>query len=292
MRVSILGFGGAEIGYGGTPQPEVTTILNEALDAGMNVIDTAECYADSEEKIGAAVSHRRKDFHLFTKVGHFSGDYAHEDYSAAGIARSIDRSLQRLRTDVLDLVQLHSCSKATLQQGECIQALEDARAAGKTRFIGYSGDSFDALFAVETGRFDALQISVNIADQQSIDKVLPLAVARGMGIIAKRPLANVAWKHEQEPTGSYSHTYWKRLRELKYAFLARPLPEAVGIALRFTLAQPGVATAIVGTTKPGRWKENAAALDSGGGGQLPVAGVNLIRARWKSVAKGDWVGQV
>lgn len=289
LRVSILGFGGAEIGYGKVPQDEVSKILNEALDAGLNVIDTAECYADSEEKIGKAVSHRRKDFCLFTKVGHPTGDYAKEDYSAAGIAKSIDRSLERLKTDVLDLVQLHSCKKDTLLKGECIEALEKARDAGKTRLIGYSGDGAAAVAAVETGRFDALQTSVSIADQQCIDRVLPLARARGMGIIAKRPIANVAWKHAAEPTGQYWHEYWKRLKALNYGFLAKPMPEAIGIALRFTLTQPGVCTAIVGTTKPGRWQENADLLKPG---DLPAAGVNLIRGRWKAVAKPEWVGQV
>lgn len=289
MSVSVLGFGGAEIGFLGVDDQTVSKLLNEALDAGLNVIDTAECYVDSEEKIGRAVSHRRKDFHLFTKVGHEHGFSKGEDWSAATIARTIDRSLQRLKTDALDLVQLHSCKADVLAKGECIEALEAAKKAGKTRFIGYSGDGADALAAIGTGRFDALQTSISIADQKVLGDVLPAALKRGMGVIAKRPVANAAWQHAEQPKNAYHVEYWKRLKALDYAWTKKPLEEAVGIALRFTLSQPGVHTAIVGTTRPGRFAQNAAAIKTG---PLPPAGVNAIRGRWRSVAKADWVGQV
>ena len=73
MELSVLGFGGAEIGYENASQGDVDKLLNDALELGLNVIDTAECYNDSEEIIGNAVSHRRNDFYLFTKCGHSSG---------------------------------------------------------------------------------------------------------------------------------------------------------------------------------------------------------------------------
>lgn len=298
LSISVLGFGGSEIGYQEASEATVRTLLNAALDAGLNVIDTAECYVNSEELIGAAVSHRRRDFHLFTKVGHETGSYAHEDYSAASIARSIDRSLQRLRTDHLDLVQLHSCGLGTLQKGECVEALRAAKAAGKTRLIGYSGDNEAARWAVRSGAFDTLQISVSVADQWSIDHTLAEAVARGMGVIAKRPIANAAWRDENEPTGAYHHEYWKRLKILDYPFLSawnKSGPEAGHHALRFTLGLTGkdgsplVHTAIVGTTNPSRWLENARAL---AGGMLPANEIESIRSRWHAAAQAGWSGQV
>ena len=73
MRVSVLGFGGAEIGFEGVSPDTVSKLLNSALDAGLNVIDTAECYVNSEELIGQAIAGRRGDFHLFTKCGHPQG---------------------------------------------------------------------------------------------------------------------------------------------------------------------------------------------------------------------------
>lgn len=285
MNVSVLGFGGAEIGFESIPDADVSRLLNSALDAGLNVIDTGECYRDSEEKIGRAVKHRRGDYYLFTKCGHASG-FEEPDWDPGMLAKQIDRSLERLQTDHLDLLQLHSCSEEILRQGDIVEVLRAAKAAGKTRYIGYSGDRNDARFALETGVFDTLQTSVNIADQQALHLTLPLAVDQGVGVIAKRPIANAAWRAEP-PAGAYSRVYWERLQTLAYPFLGQPSEEIVSIALRFTLAQPGVCTAIVGTGKPERWLQNARLLEVGA---LPVVDVEAIRRRWDEVG-ADWEGK-
>ena len=288
MEVSVLGFGGSEIGYERASVRTVERLLGGALDAGLNVIDTAECYLESEELIGRAVSHRRAEYYLFTKCGHASG-LGYEDWEPRLLAESIERSLRRLRTDRLDLVQLHSCSADVLREGGVIEALRRAREQGKTRFIGYSGDGGDALYAVECGAFDTLQTSVNIADQQALDLTLPPARGRGMGVIAKRPVANAVWKHGAKPENSYVHEYWERLRKLDYEFLRGDPSEALGRALRFTLSVPGVHTAIVGTTKPDRWRQNAGLLEAGA---LPPEEFEAIRERWREVAGPDWAGEV
>lgn len=288
MEVTALGFGGAEIGYESVPYEQVEKLLHGALDAGLNIVDTAECYPDSESMIGRAISARRKDYYLFTKCGHAAG-FSEPDWHTGMLARQIDRSLERLKTDCVDLVQLHSCSKALLERGEVIEVLRAAKAAGKTRFIGYSGDGQAARYAVECGAFDTLQTSVSIADQEAIELTLPLAAERGMGVIAKRPIANAAWRTGKQPASEYHHEYWRRLGELKYPFLeSETLAQSISTALRFTLAQPGVATAIVGTTRPERWRENAQLLEAG---PLEAERIEEIRKRWKAAAKPDWVGQ-
>lgn len=294
MAVSVLGFGGAEIGFEKASQGDVARLLGAALDAGLNVIDTAECYGgtsghlSSEELIGEAVGSRRKDFFLFTKCGHASGFPDRKDWDPALLAESIDRSLRRLRTDCVDLIQLHSCDVATLQQGDAITVLQRARDAGKTRFIGYSGDNENAAYAIACGAFDTLQTSINIADQSVLDHNLPEAQARGMGVIAKRPIANAAWMSgEVPPANGYHQTYWERLGKLQYPFLADKAA-AVGMALRFTLGQAGVHTAIVGTKNPDRWKQNATLLDAG---PLSPGEIAAIRGRWHVVAGEDWRGQ-
>lgn len=286
MEVSVLGFGGSEIGFGGTDQADVDRLLNSALDAGLNVIDTGECYIDSEEKIGKAVGHRRDDYFLFTKCGHASG-LPGPDWDVEMLRQSIDRSLQRLQTDCLDLIQLHSCEEALLRQGDVIDVLLRAKAEGKTRFIGYSGDQNNALYAVQCGAFDSLQTSISIADQEAIQLTLPLAAAKNMGVIAKRPVANVAWLKEPAAT-AYGRTYWERLQKLKYPFLDLRPEEIIDIALRFTLAQTGVSTAIVGTSKPARWESNAKIVDRG---PLPGDQIQAILDRWAEVATPDWTGQ-
>lgn len=295
MTVAVLGFGGAEIGYEAVEQGRVDELLNAALDSGLDVVDTAECYRASEELIGKAIGHRRKDYRLFTKCGHATDVAgAGKEWTKAGVLASIERSLKRLKTDAVDLVQLHSCSLEELKKGEAIEGLEQAKKDGKTRYVGYSGDSAAARWAVECGRFDALQTSVNICDQEAIELTLPLARERQMGVIAKRPIANAVWRHDAEPSNDYHVAYWKRLQALAYPFAtgeARNVqtPEgAAGIALRFTAMQPGVHVLIVGTTKPERWKQNAALLAAG---PLPAELHESIRATWKRVAKPDWVGQ-
>jgi aryl-alcohol dehydrogenase-like predicted oxidoreductase len=288
MNVSVLGFGGAEIGFESATAETVEKLLNSALDAGLNVVDTAECYEGSEELIGKTVGHRRDQFYLFTKCGHPRG-VGSEDWSINSLLESIERSLRRLQTDRLDLIQLHSCSEAVLKKGDVIAALQTARDRGYARYIGYSGDSRAAKFAVESGAFDTLQTSINIADQEAIELTVPLAAARGMGVIAKRPIANAAWKSGHKPIDSYQHTYWDRLRMLDYDFISRrSLDQSIAHALRFTLSVPGVHTAIVGTTKPERWQENARSLEAG---PLSSSEFAAIRERWDDIVSSTWVGQ-
>ena len=288
MNVSVLGFGGSEIGYEHISLAAVKKLLNEAFDTGVNVIDTAECYATSEELIGEAVGKRRKDCYLLTKCGHESG-WSYPDWRPESLLRSIHRSLKRLKTDHVDLIQLHSCSETELRKGDVIETLKRSREHGYARYIGYSGDSKAALYAVKCGEFDTLQTSVSIADQEALDVFLPLAEQHNIGVIAKRPIANVAWHNgSQPPRDSYGRTYWERLQKLRYEFLQKDLDETVAAALRFTLSVPGVHTAIVGTTKLGRFAENGAVV---AGGPLPNELFKSIRARWREVAQPSWVGQ-
>ncbi|MEP6709133.1 MAG: aldo/keto reductase [Verrucomicrobiota bacterium] len=289
MQVSVLGFGGSEIGFEGADETTVERLLGSALDAGLNVIDTGECYRNSEELIGKTVGHRRDEFYLFTKCGHPHGIESSANWSPDSLLESIERSLRRLQTDRLDLVHLHSSPEAVLKKGDAIAALQTACEKGYTRYIGYSGDSHAAHYAVECGAFDSLQISVSIADQEAIDLTLPLARERNIGIIAKRPIANAAWKTGHKPTNSYHHAYWERLRKLNYPFLRdSDLEGSVATALRFTLSVPAIHTAIVGTRNPERWKENAKMLEAG---PLSQEEFDAIRQRWDDVAPVTWIGQ-
>jgi aryl-alcohol dehydrogenase-like predicted oxidoreductase len=287
LAVSVLGFGGSEIGFERVEAATVRRLVLDALDAGLNVIDTAECYGDSESLLGTALAGHRQDVHLFTKCGHYEGT-GRDDWRPESLERSIARSLTRLRTDHVDLLQLHTCTEEDLRHGEVIGVLERARQRGQARFLGYSGDGAAARYAVECGSFDVLQTSVNIADQEAIDLTLPLARAHDVAVIAKRPIANAAWRTGRRPDNAYHHVYWDRLQQLDYEILRGQPPEAFGAALRFTASLPGVQTLVVGTTRPGRWRENAALLAAG---PLPAATFEAIRARWRAVADASWVGQ-
>lgn len=288
METSVLGFGSSEIGYSATEQATVDRMLNAALDSGLNVIDTAECYMEAEALIGNAISHRRQDYYLFTKCGHGYGvETGLPDWHPDLITGSIEHSLKRLKTDCLDLVQLHSCSKEVLAQGDVVDRLQRAKAEGKTRFIGYSGDGQNARYALEMGVFDSLQTSVNIADQQCVELLLPWCAEHNIGVIAKRPVANIAWRNwPDEPGSGYARPYWERLQRLNYPLLSREPSEIAEAALRFTISQPAVCTAIVGTTKPERLTENARSVAKG----ADPTQIAEIRQRWKEVAPPEWEG--
>jgi aryl-alcohol dehydrogenase-like predicted oxidoreductase len=288
LEVSRLGFGGAELGFvPDVKQADVDALLNSALDSGLNLIDTAAGYLSSEKMIGDAVSHRRKEFYLISKCGALDG-FTRSDWSKKGILEAIEQSLRDMKTDYLDIAQLHSCSAEILQQGDCLEGLERAVEKGYTRYIGYSGDNEDAKFAIEMDVFDTLQTSVSIADQSTIDGNIKLAHSKGLGVIAKRPIANAVWRNTEKPTDAYHHPYWDRIQQLKFDFLNKSLEESISIALRFTLSIEGVSTAIVGTTKPNRWQENAKNIAEG---NLSAADFEAIRNRWREVADETWNGK-
>jgi len=287
MEVSALGFGGAEIGFNSNQtQKDVDDLLNSAIDAGLNLIDTAAGYLKSEQMIGEAVGKRRKEFYLITKCGALDG-FTRVDWSKKGILETIVNSLRSLKTDYLDIAQLHSCDSEILRRGDAIEGLQRAQEKGYTRYIGYSGDNDDAKTAIEMDVFDSFQTSVSIADQTPIDTNIKLAAKKNIGVIAKRPIANAVWRHKEKPPESYHHEYWDRIQKLKFDFLTKSLEEATATALRFTLSIPGVDTMIVGTTRPQRWQENAKYIAEGA---LSSEEYEAIRNRWREVAEESWVG--
>ena len=268
LRVKRLGLG--LVGVGRTlTQADIDNsgrVLNSALDGGINFLDTSPCYADSEEVVGRTISHRRQEFILATKCGHVRRDATGTAWSAETIANSIDGSLRRLRTDHLDLVQLHSCDVEILERGEAIEALLGAQRAGKTRFVGYSGDNEDAEWVVESGLFDTLQTSFSVVDQRPRNGLLGRAKAAGMGVIAKRPVANGAWGRASSPS-AYAEPYWRRGQTMAGMGPIQGEPDdPVVLALGFVFAHPEVDTAIAGTASPLHLLSNIKLVEE----QLPI----------------------
>ncbi|HSJ55253.1 MAG TPA: aldo/keto reductase [Anaerolineae bacterium] len=285
LIVSRLGLGLSEMGD--LPLSEEQTaslILNTALDHGINFLDTAACYDNSEELIGRTIAHRRHEFVLSTKAGHVAGDYVGQSWTATTVRDSIDRSLVRMRTDHLDVVHLHSCGIDILERGEVIRALQEAKQAGKTRHIGYSGDNQAARWAVESGLFDTLQTSFNLVDQRARTELFPLAWERGMGIIAKRPIANAAWGASRSPS-PYAAEYFRRAQRMAEE---GPIPSAPGdplvLALGFVLAHEAVNTAIVGTSDPEHLRQNIRCVQD----ELPIArqAVEELHRRFQELDTG------
>lgn len=261
LQVTELGFGALEIGRDWAadvePAPqhlsgaEAARVLNELLDRGINFIDTAPAYWWSEEFIGQGISHRRSEYVLATKVGeHCDIDGSYYDYCAEATTAFIDRSLQRLQTDMIDLVQIHSASVEVLEQGETWLELDAARRAGKIRFIGMTGTVEAALRAVELGGYDTVQVPFNLLDSHATEHLFPLCTEKGIGVIVMRGLAGgkLTPKYinlEEQELAARITLLEQRAREL-YPESANPLTRA---ALRFLLAEPAVSTAIIGTRR-------------------------------------------
>ena len=270
LKVTRLGFGLAEIErqerYGGDVS-EAGRVLEAALDDGINFLDTAACYGSTEELIGKTVAHRRDEYVLATKCGDVTGGSTGQPWTAATIEESIDRSLKRMRTGHVDIMQLHSCDVGVLERGEAIEALSRAKLAGKTRFLGYSGDNEAARWAVKSGVFDTLQTSFNLLDQHARTRLFDDARCRGMGIIVKRPLANGVWGKDRSPS-RYADQYFQRAQEMAQM---GPIPGApqdpILLAMGFVFAHPEADTVLVGTNNPSHLRSNIELVEK----RLPIA---------------------
>lgn len=280
IKVSILGFGAGLIGDESINEKQVEKILNTVLDYGINLIDTARSYGISEERIGKYISSRRKEFVLSTKVGY--GVEGYEDWTYECVSAGVERALRTLRTDYIDIVHLHSCPLETLKNTGVIEALDKAVERGKVRVMAYSGENEALEYAIDTGKFKSIMASVNICDQRIIDRMIPKT--KNLGLIAKRPLANIAWKYEERPYGNYCEEYWLRLQKMKLEFDIANLE----LALRFAAFTDGVASCVIGSRNLENIKQNIEILEKG---SLPSDIISNIRLAFNS-NDDNWVGQI
>jgi aryl-alcohol dehydrogenase-like predicted oxidoreductase len=283
LKVSALGFGAMHIHDERTTEAEASALLNHVLDQGINLIDTARGYGLSEARIGRHIAHRRADFLLSTKVGY--GVEGVPDWTYDCILAGVERALKLMKTDVLDIVHLHSCPLPVLQQGEVVRALNDCRQAGKLRVAAYSGDNAEIDFAIDSGAFGSLQTSISVCDQAHLKTRAARADHAGIGVIAKRPLAGAVWRFTERPGDFAEGQYWDR-------FKAMGIPTAedwADVALRFAAFHTGAASAIVGTAKPANLRRN---LDAIARGPLPAELVVGIRAAFDHHGGEAWPGLI
>lgn len=282
LTVNVLGLGAGQVGAADLAEEDAAALLNRALDLGITLVDTADCYGLSEERIGRHISHRRDEFVLSTKCGHGMDGFT--DWTPEEVRASVDRSLTRMNTDHIDVLHLHSCDRDRLEDGSLADTMYELVRAGKVRLAAYSGENEHLVFAIESGRFASVETSVNIADQWSLHNALPTAAATGIGVIAKRPIANAAWKYDTRPDGVYGEVYWDRLQQLAYDLGDDPLD----LALRFTAFAPGVCSAIMGTVKVANLERAVASVQRG---PLEQSQLDAIEQRWQQVGQ-DFDGQV
>ncbi|SCW43526.1 Predicted oxidoreductase of the aldo/keto reductase family [Paenibacillus tianmuensis] len=183
-RVSSLGFGAMNLP--GVPLEQARAALNYALDEGINYIDTAAAYRNSEEIIGECISHRRSEYFLATKTGK-------RDYKSA--MEEMERSLDRMKTDVIDLLQIHYVNtvqefKAAMEEDGAYQAALEMKRKGHVRFIGLTGHRPELLAKwIGKGQFDQVLFHLNLAQPFALDELIPEATRQQMGKTAMKPLS-------------------------------------------------------------------------------------------------------
>ncbi|GAC1402391.1 MAG: aldo/keto reductase [Chloroflexota bacterium] len=269
LQVSEIGLGALEIGrdwgiriegdFGRPAEQEAIALVHAALDRGINLIDTAPAYQLSEERLGKALQGRRESVVLATKAGeHYTDERGFWlDYTADAIRTSIEQSLRRLQTDVIDLMQIHSASVEVIQHGEVMEVMKEFQQAGHIRFIGMSGGHDAAVAAITDGNYDTVQVVYNIFEQGARDTVFPAAREHNVGVIVMVPLGHGAM------TSKYEHLDAEgRARVEQIQFLERDDQTLAQAALRFVLEPNAVSTTIPGTRKVENLRANVEAADS------------------------------
>jgi aryl-alcohol dehydrogenase-like predicted oxidoreductase len=283
LNVSRIGLGTGQVGWGEFDDALASKILNTALDQGVTLIDTARGYGVAEERIGKHISHRRNEYVLSTKVGYNIEGL--EDWTPEIIDAGIDRALKLMKTEVLDVVHLHSCPLEVLKTSGVPEALVKAKEQGKIKVAAYSGENDELGWAVNSGLFSSIQTSVNLCDQVSLRRYLPEATEKGQGVIAKRPVANAPWRFAERPTGDYAEEYWVRWKAMNIDPGDLPWQE---IAVRFAAYAPGVCSAIAGTRDLDHFLEN---VEMARKGPLPQVLIDAIMQAYAREDKG-WTGQI
>ena len=297
LTVSEIGFGAWGIGgrtvgttsYGDTDDATSLAALQRALDCGITLFDTSNAYGNghSEELIGQALEGSRGSVVIATKAGYESWDRP-PDFSPGAITASAEASLRRLRTDYIDLLQLHNAPQDVLEMPQVRAVLEQLVQAGKIRAWGVSSKSpADALVALQAADVAVVQANFNMMDVRAASSALLDEVAtRRAGFIGRTPLcfgflSGAIGRDTVFPPGDH-RLGWSRAQldnwidgaaELLAAVSARPGTEGAQSALRFCLSFPAVSSTIPGILTPAEAEANALASDLG---SLPAPAVKAV----------------
>lgn len=262
LKVTRLGYGAMEIRgsriWGGRPvtEDQAKTILNAVLDAGINFIDTANDYGRSEEFIGKYISKRRSEFYLATKCGcnvvrrdENTDDTPHV-WTRENLLRGLNESLQWMKTDYVDIIQLHNPPVEETEKNGLVDVLKDMRQQGKVRFISISTTLPHLPTYLKWGVFDTFQIPYSALERDHENWITQSAEA-GLGTIIRGGVAR------GEPgVGLGNKDRWARFEEAKLDELLEPGEKRTAFLLRYTLTHPRVNTIIAGTLHPEHLTEN------------------------------------
>ncbi len=279
LPVAVISLGTAALGmtYGiqagadkaGQPPPsesDAAALLLKAVDAGINFIDTARAYGNSETLIGHTLGTRRKDIFIATKVHCLdrAGAPLTGQALCIQVLESLHTSLKALCTDHVDLLMVHSAPPELLERDDIYRALETVRLQGLTRLTGASTYGVVAPRLAIEGGLDAVQVAYNVLDRRMENEILPLAHSRGVGVVVR----SVYLKGALTERGDDLPDHLDELRQLSCRFrdiAASYQMEPAEAALRFVLSRDEITTALVGLRSEA---ELQVALDAAAKGKL------------------------
>ena len=259
----------------GNDPADSARIIHKAIDAGINVVDTADAYGDSEEVVGKALEGRRDDVVLATKFGRPIGqDPNRQGASRRWIVAAVEGSLRRLRTDHIDLYQLHRPDPDTDVE-ETLAALTDLIRSGKVRAIGASqtpaADIVEAQWVAERrglARFHTEQPAYSILSRGVEREILPTVQRHGMGSLVWGPLAQglLTGRNPGDLRRAGLARHLSDARRLGVVEQLQPLAADAGlpmthVAMAFTIAHPGVTCALLGARTEAHLDDLLAGLD-------------------------------
>lgn len=290
-RLSVLGFGAAPLGghYGDVDEAEATRAVQVALDAGITFFDVAPYYGETlaETRLGKALEGHRQRAFLSTKCCRYGLDAF--DFSAGRIARSIDESLERLRTDYVDLFIVHDVEFGDRRQvvEEAIPAVRRVQEQGKARFVAISGLPIRYLRGIaDEAPLDALlsYCHYNLLCRDLEEHLLPLVDA-GTGLLNASPLHMGILSPGEAPEWHPAPEEVKAMAPKLRALCANHGKDLMQVALRFAVDHPKITSTLVGMKTPAEVTHNLAALET----ELPPELLTAIDAEVAPVRDRSWV---
>lgn len=278
LEVTRLGYGAMAI-HGVPPSGAAISdnhardVLHSVMDAGINYIDTANCYGRSEEFIGNYLGARRSEYFLATKCGcrpydeyqkyYLAGETVPVDerhiWTKENVFRGLEESLRRLRTDYVDVMQVHGPGLADWHREDLFDSLDEMRRQGKVRWLGMSARNAEELpDFLDMDVFDVFQVAYSAFSRQQ-EAWISTAAGRGAGTVIR---GGVAKGEPEESVGAADR--WRDAFENKGLDELREDGESrTAFVLRFTLSHPDIHTVIVGSQDPTHIADNARAARSG-----------------------------
>ena len=268
LQVTVLGHGAMEIRgpriWGGRPvtDDEAQRILNAVLDGGINFIDTAWDYGLSEEYIGKYIAHRRSEYVLATKCGCTWLDKGDHDetphvWTRDNLRTNIESSLKRMKTDYIDIWQLHNPTPEQVEPEDLVAFMEQVKKEGKVRHVAISSTLPHLPVYLKWGVFETFQIPYS-ALERTHELVIGKVAEAGCGVIVR---GGVARGEPGEGLGGKDR--WTKFEQATLDELRAPGESRTTFLMRYTISHPGMHTNIVGTKNPVHLAENIAAAQAG-----------------------------